>query len=263
MTRKILALALLALSAGPTASAFAKGGSSKSPPPAPPATAPTHDEEAANFIQSVLQTRAGQSASDAEASVKKLTGFWKDAGVSDGTKASIPGLLAWYAHRKQPSVALAGISGLVAVGKGQGSQKLVHVLEALLVTKDTPAEVTTAAFAGLKSMADPDASVTSPLLQFLGKSDPQIVAQTAGVFAGYGAAPGPAKKHLFEQTLAAFEGMAAAGAKTDDKPAVDKWAAVQTPALAELGALSKQSFPDLAAARKWLVDHGHDAESWK
>jgi hypothetical protein len=242
--------------------ALAKGGSKTPPPPAAPVKQ-TPDDAAAELLRTLAATRYGQSDDDQVASVKKLLGFWKSADVTAATKKPIPGLVQWYAERKSSPVALAGIAGLVDLGRDQGAQRLMHVLDMLLQQKDPPADVTAAAFAGMKTMADPDPSVTRLLLALLLQKSDAVVAKAADVFAGYDAAPAVARKGLFESLLPSFEAMAAAAASAADKAAVDRWAAVAPPATGAVNALSHQQFANLAAARKWFTEHGREAGAWK
>ena len=260
MTRRIVALVLVALATGGVAPAFAKGSGGSAPPPAQKAS---HDEEAAVFIQDVVTTRSSQNDDAAVSSAKHLSGIWKDTAVTAGTKQPIPGLLLWYARRKSSSVALAGIAALGDLGKGPGSQNLTRVLEGLLAQKDAPADRLTAVFAGLKSAADPDPAVVGPLLACLANKDRQIAMKAIDVFGALGAATVATRRHLFDQLLAAFEPMALAAAKPEDKDAVERWALLASPAAGALGALSHHTHADIAAARKWENEHGSEADAWK
>jgi hypothetical protein len=269
MTRRVAMLALVVLAVGPSAAAFAHGSSgssskhsgsgSSTPAPAPA----TPDEEAAQYVQTVTTSRAGQSDGDAVTSVGKLLSYWNNPSVNSATKQPIPGLVAWYAKRKSATVAVAGINALAAIGKGAGAKNLASVLEGLLAQKDASPDLIGAAFAGLKTAADPDPSVLAPVIGAMSNKDKQIAAKAIDVFGAFDTAPVAARKHLFEVLVAAFDAMAAAAAKADDKDAVDRWTTLASPAAGALSTLAHQQFADLAAAHKWALEHGGDNTAWK
>jgi hypothetical protein len=263
MTRKIAWLLVVALAALPSTALAkgGKGGKKGSTPPAPEQK--THDDEAADFIRDLAGAREKQTDEDATAAIKKLVVFWTDMTVEGATKKPIPGLLAWYARRKSPVIALAGINGLVALGKGPGAQQLVRVVESLVASKDAPADQTTAAFNGLKTVADPDLDVTGPVLQWLKHKDKDVVARTVDVLGGYSEATPAVRSKLFGAAIDAFDSMASGAARGADKDAAERWTALSPNAVALLGILAHQQFADLAAAHKWHADHGHEAGAWK
>lgn len=260
MTRNAAALALVLFLAAPTVVALAKGGGS-SPPPV---KQPTKDDECAAYLADIAGKRQSQTDDEATASVKQLVKYWKDGAVKDATKTPIPGLLVWYEKRyddkKKPAVAALAIHGLADIG-GKGVQHLVQILDGLLMQKDPSMELLGAAFDGLKSAADPDATRT--LFKILVEREPGLAGSALDALGGYAAAAPDAKKRVFEELLGDCETMSAVAAKGTDKAAVDKWTALLSPSLATLGALSRQRFEDLPAARKWLTDHARDPEAWK
>jgi hypothetical protein len=273
MTRSIATLGLAVLALGlalaPSAAAFAHGSSGSSgkhsggDSSSTATPAPTPDEEAAKYIQTVTTSRAGQNDGDAVTSVGKLLSYWNNPSVTSATKQPIPGLVAWYAKRKSATVALAGINALASIGKGPGAKNLASVLEGLLAQKDASPDLVAAAFAGMRTAADPDPSVLAPVIAAISNKDKTIGAKAIDVFGAFETAPAPARKHLFEVLMASFDAMAAAAAKGDDKDATDRWTALASPAAGALGTLAHQQFTDLAAAHKWAVEHGGDTGAWK
>lgn len=269
MTCRAASLALVVLALGPVSTAFAhgsSGGSSKHSGGSGDSSAPSKaspDEEAAKYVETVATSRAGQSDGDAVTSIGKLLGYWKNASVSAATKQPIPGLVAWYAKRKSATVAIAGMNALGAIGKGPGAKNLASVLDALLADKNSSPDLIAAALSGLKAAADPDPPVLAPVIAAMANKDKQIASKAIDVFGAFDAAPVAARKHLFDLLVVAFDAMAGAATKADDKDAADKWAALASPAAGALGALAHQSFADLAAAHKWASEHGGDNIAWK
>jgi hypothetical protein len=266
MIRKSLALVLVGLVAVGAAPAFAKGSSGKSsstPAPAttPPAPTQTRDEEAVAFLMNLDNTKFKLNDQDAVTNIRKVLGYCKDAAVSSGAKSKGAAILVWFAQRKSSPVVIAAVGALGEIGKGQGTQKLVMILDSMMLSKDPPADQVAAVLGALRNAADPDPGVTRAVMKVIVERDGPTAAKAAEVLGNYTDAPVEVKKRLFEDMLLAFETMAAV--KPDNQPGVDKWKAVSFPASAALGALSKQSFADIAAARKWFNEKGRDSAAWK
>ncbi len=263
MNRIAIVLVLVALAAAPAAPAFAKSGQKSGgagPPPTPPA-APTRDEEAVAFLVNLDNTKYKLSDEDAIANVRKLLGFWKDEQVSAGAKSKAVKLIDWFAHHKSSPVVLAAVGALGEVGKGAGTTKLVMLLDGLMLQKDAPPAHVAAVLGALRNAADPDPSVTRAVMAVIVQRDGPTAAKAADVLGNYTDASAEVRRRLFEDMLIAFETMAAV--KPDNQPGVDKWKALSFPAVAALGSLSKQSFADVAAARKWFNEKGRDPTAWK
>jgi hypothetical protein len=258
MNHRTLFLSVVVLAGGPVTASAGDG--------APPAAATTsHDPDAVQYLRALEGAIQRQTDDEAAASVKKLVVFWKDPTVKDATKKPIPGLVAWYARRKAPAVALAGIDGLADIGKGEGAQNLVAVLDVALEHDDTPAQVTAAVFAALKKVADPDPAVTGAIVKLFLHRDNAVVAKAADTFGGYGAAPAEARRGLFETMLRNFEGLASqaqATGKAANKSAQTKWVAVGGAVLGAMNALSHQQLGTIAAARQWFNDHHKNLDAW-
>jgi hypothetical protein len=258
MKRRMLVLALLVLAGGPAMASPGVGAP-------PPAVTVTDDPDAVQYLRLLEGSIQKQTEDEAVAGVKNLLIYWKDPTVKEETKKEIPGLLAWYARRKDPTVALAGIRALEDVGKGEGAQNLVAVLAVVLDRDDTPSAVTAAVFAALKRVADPDPAVTEPLVKLFVYRDNAVVAKVADVFAGYGDAAPDVRRHLFEELLRSFEGVASqaqATAKGANKSALSKWVAVGGSVLGAMNALSHQQLVTMAAARRWFNDHHRSSNAW-
>lgn len=266
MIRKSLVLVLAALAATAAAPAFAKGSSSKkdsggSTAPPTPDPAPSRDDAAVAFLMNLDNTKFKLSDEDAISNVRKCLGFWKDEAVSAGAKSKAVKLIDWFAHHKSSPVVLAAVGALGEVGKGAGTAKLVMLLDGLMLQKDAPAAHVAAVLGALRNAADPDPSVTRAVMAVLVQRDGPTAAKAADVLGNYTDAPVDVKRKLFEDMLLAFETMAAV--KPDNQPGVDKWKAMSFPAVAALGSLSKQSFADVPAARKWFNEKGRDPTAWK
>jgi hypothetical protein len=258
MSRTTLALVLLAaFAAVPPAPALARGGDQGGAPAA------SRDEEAIAFIVNLDNAKFKMSDADSIASIKRLAGIWKDAAVSKNTKSKVPGLLHWFATKKGPEAVLAAINALATMGAGAGTQKLVSLLDGLMQRKDPPADQVAAVFAGLRNAADVDPAVTRAVMKVFVEKDAATAAKAADVLGAYAGAAADVKQRLFEEMLRNCESLAANAAKPDNKPAADKWALLAPPALGALGGLSKQSFSDVAAARKWFNDKGREISAWK
>ncbi len=228
-----------------------------------PAPAPqSKDDEAVAYIVTLEGTKFRLSDDDSVGAIHKLQGYWKDGDVQSGTKSKIPGMLYWFAQRKSSTVAVAGINALGDLGKGPGTQKLVMLLDGLMMQKDPPADHVAAILASFKNAVDPDPRVVDAVMKVL-DSDAVSAGKAADVFANYMGAPVDAKQKIFEALLLKFEAMIAAAAKPDNKAAVDKWNTLLPNAIGALNGISKQSFQDVPAARKWFGEKGHDAASWR
>lgn len=269
MNKQTLLLALLALAGGPATAALADDV----PPvvPVTPVVPPvSHDPEAVEYLKTLEGVIQKQTEAESLSSIRQLVAFWKDAAVKAETKKPIPGLVAWYARRKVEGVALAGVAGLADIGKGEGAKNLVAVLDAVLVKDDSKpdeigAVVTDAVFAALKQVADPDASVTTPIVKLFLHPNDAVVAKAADVFAGYGKAPTAVRRDLFEEMLRSFEGVASqaqAAAKGVNKSALNKWVAVGSAVMGSIDALSHQRFATMAAAREWFNEHKNKIDAW-
>jgi hypothetical protein len=267
MIRKSLALVLVGLVAATAAPALAKGSSSKkggsgsTPAPTTPDPAPSRDEEAVAFLMTLDNTKFKLNDEDSIANIRKLLGFCKDAAVSAGAKSKGTGILVWFAQRKSSPVVIAAVGALGEIGKGAGTQKLVMILDGLMLQKDPPADQVAAVLGALRNAADPDPAVTRAVMKVLVERDGPTAAKAAEVLGNYTDATGDVKRRLFEDMLINFETMAAV--KPENQPGVDKWKAMSFPAVAALGNLSKQSFADIAAARKWFNEKGRDPSAWK
>jgi len=260
----VAALVVVALAA----SAFAKSGSGSGNKgggaPAPTAPAPqSKDEEAVAFLVELDNKKFKMNDEESVASVRKLLGFWKTPDVGNGAKSKCVSTIHWFAQRKSSPVVLAAVAALGEVGKGAGTGKLVMLLDAMLLQKDPPADQVAGILAALRNAADPDPGVVKAVIKVIVERDGATAAKAADVFANYGGAPADAKIRIFEELLRDFELMATNAAKPDDKAAVEKWKVMSFPAVATLGGLSKQSFADLPAARKWFSEKGRDPSSWK
>jgi hypothetical protein len=264
-TMRILVLAVLA--AGPAASSFADGAPTAPPAPTAP-VAPTHDPDAVKFMHDLQSTIEKQSDAEALASIKQLVTFWKDPAVKDSTKAPMPGLLAWYGRRKSVPVAMAGISGLVDVGKGEGTRNLLTLLGDFLDHDPPTPQSLNAVFAALKRLADPDGSVIKTLLKLFNYKDDAVVAKAADTLGGYKDAKVELRKDLFDELLKTFEGLSSEahsppGKGATNKSALNKWGVVGGSVVGAMGALAHQTFADMPAARKWLNEHHRDPDAWK
>ena len=271
MKPTMLALVLAVSVLGLAASSFADGT-----PPAPPSApaapvAPIHDPDAVKFMHNLQDTIEKQTDADALAAVKQLVAYWKDPAVKDSTKQPMPGLVAWYARRKVVPVAMAGISGLADIGKGEGSKHLLVVLGDLLDRDPPTPQMTAAVFSALKRVADPDSAAIKPLLKLFNYKDDTIVAKAIDTLGGYKDAPVDLRKDLFQELLKTFEPLASEAhsstapgkAATANKSALNKWGVVGGPVLSSMGALAHTSFADMPAARKWINDHHRDPDAWK
>jgi len=259
MTRRTLLLSILVLAGGPAMASPGDGA----PPPA--AVAPTHDPDAVKFLRALQDSIQRQTDDESVATIKKLVAYWKDPAVKDETKKPIPGLVAWYARRKTVAVALAGVAGLADIGKGEGARNLVAVLDAALERDDASSDVTAAAFAALKRVADPDASVTGALVKLLLHKDDAVVARAADALGGYVGAPAEVRRDLFQDLLRNFEGLASQAQTTTkgvNKSALNKWTAVGAAVLGAMNALSHQQLPTMAAARQWFNKHHENLDAW-
>lgn len=263
MKSTMLVLAMLVSAVSPSVSAFADGTPPVTPPAAPAPVPPTHDPDAVKFMDNLRKSIEKETDAEALASIKQLVAFWKDPAVKDSTKQYMPGLLGWYGRRKIPAVAMAGISGLADIGKGEGSKNLLEVLSDLL-DRDPPTSQTTAAvFSALKRVADPDSTVIKTLLKLFNYKDAVIVAKAADTLGGYANAPGELRKDLFEELLKTFEGLSAEARVAKNKGAMNKWVTVGGSVVGATAALAHQTFADMPAARKWLNEHHRDPDAWK
>jgi hypothetical protein len=269
MIRTSLALVLVALVAATAAPAYAKGSSSKknngggSSAPTTPDPAPSREDEAVAYLMNLDNTKYKLSDEDAVSNVRKLLGYWKDETLSAGTKSKAVKLLDWFAHHKDTPVVVAAVAALGEVGKGPGTTKLVMLLDGLMMQKPAPADRVAAVLGALRTAADPDPEITRSIMKTMVDGDGPIATKAADCLGNYGGATVEVKRRLFEEMLVNFETMAAAATKPENAPAVDKWKALSFPAAAALGSLSKQSFADVAAARKWLAEKGRDPAAWK
>jgi hypothetical protein len=268
MKSAMFALVLAVSVAGPAVSSYADG----TPPTTPPAptgpVAPAHDPDAVKFMHTLQETIEKQTDAEMQASIKQLVAYWKDPAVKDATKAPMPGLVAWYGRRKSVPVAMAGISGLADIGKGEGSKNLLLLLGDFLDHDPPTPQSLNAVFAALKRVADPDSTVVKTLLKLFNYKDDAVVAKAAETLGGYAAAPGDLRKSLFEELLKTFEGLASEahappGKGTANKSAVNKWNVVGGSVVGAMGALAHAQFADMPAAREWLNKHHRDPDAWK
>jgi len=268
MNKRIFLLAVVVLAAGTSTTSMADDLLPAAP--VPPASTPSHDPDAVEYLRALEGEIQKQTDDESVASVKRLVAYWKDPTVKAETKKPIPGLVAWYARRKTAVVALAGVAGLAEIGKGEGARNLVAVLDAVLVKDDSRpdeenAAVTAAVFGALKKVADPDPAVTGAIVKLFLHPNDSIVARAADALGGYGAAAPEVRRDLFEELLRSFEGVAAqaqASVKGVNKSALNKWVAVGAVVMGSMNALSHQQFATPAAARQWFNDHRGNLGAW-
>jgi len=264
MNRTMLTLVLVALATtAPSALAKDKKGSSGGAAPPPTAPAQSPEDQAVEFLVTLDNTKFKLSDDDSVTNIRKLLGFWKNKDVSNGTKSKIPSLLHWFGQRKSSPVVIAAVAALGEIGKGPGTSKLVALLDGQMMQKDPPLDQVSAVLGALKNAADPDPAVTRSVMKVFVDRDAVTAGKAVDVFSNYAAAAVDVRKRLFEEILANSESMAAVAAKPDNKTGLARWTALAPFALNALCGISKQSFADIPAARKWFTEQSSASGAWK